>query len=517
MATKEFLIKQTKIPITSSKWSNYEYSLKLRFGSTAPVIKQMWSISSPHLINQFEKASENLLVLDSWVDVSQLSEDNRIEEMCARGFNIPNKGLVFQIGSLKLDKELAYNRTYEFILVKIAVGKSYTTSLDHLEGKKVVCPKGFNSNYLYSSEPNGYYHNYLVFDSAQVLPKYLVQFELDPNLEEGVHVQLCDICQESRATLYCSADNAVLCIDCDDEHHTRGNKLMQRHKRVSIAEKPKRFGNCQIHPESSVEFYCSSCMLPICVNCKMIGSHSTVETSNHILIKINEAYQQAIAESSEPDSHIESKKETIKSLLEQIDDRINEIKRNAEQVENKIYKALQEALAQLQAETQSKIASLISVEMELKRQLEEVSWVDCFLKYQQEILSPAHFMVAWGRHQRLKGKLAATEDVVELQTVFPDIKVEGSLNVITDSAIRSRNGQSELQSLASSTPKTSSSKFRSQLFNRHQVGSLDKSPSAILRQMIPAKPTDSLNMKFSSILNLPSGKRRSSRGSEDDY
>jgi hypothetical protein len=516
MATKEFLSKQTKIPSSNKKWSKFEYSLKLGFGSTAPVIKQMWSISSPHLINQFEKTSEGQLVLESWVDVSKLSPDNRIEEICARGFSIPSSGLHFQVGSLKLDSQLAYNRTYEFMLVKIVVGKSFITNLDYLHGKKVSCPKGYNSNYLYTSEANGYYHNYLIFDGAQVLPKYLVHFELDPNLEEGIQVQLCDICQESRATLYCIADNAVLCIDCDDEHHTRGNKLMQRHKRVSITEKPKRFGNCHVHLDSTVEFYCNSCLVPICVNCKMIGSHSTPETSNHVLIKINEAYQQALAESSEPDALLESKKENLKVFLEQIDKRIEEIKRNAEIVENSIYKTLKEALAQLQTETESKIAMLVSAEMEIKRQIEEISWVECFLKYQQEILSPAHFMVALGRHFHIKEKLANLTEVPELQHVFPDIKVEGEIRVTTESAIRTRPPPSDLQSYASSTPKTSSSKFRSQLFNRHQVGSLDKSPSAILRQMIPAKPNDSTNMKFSSILNLPP-RKKSSRGSEDDF
>ena len=493
-----------------------EYTLKLALGSTTPVLKQMWAVTSPHLISSFEKASQGMLTLDSWVDSSKLNEDNRIEEICSKGFNIPAAGLVFSVGSLKTESPLAFGRTYEFMLVKIAVGKSYTVNLDSIEGGKISTPRGFDSVYLYSSSPNTYTHNYLMNDSAQILPSFLVHFELDPSLEEGIHVQLCDICQESKATLFCSADNAVLCVDCDEEHHTRGNKLMQRHKRVSIAEKPKRFGHCSFHLENTVEFYCSTCMMPICVNCKMIGSHSTPETSTHVFERIGEAYQRALAEAAEPDPLLEQKKVHLKQFLNLLDDRINEVKHNAEQVEAKIYKALQEALLQLQQETQSKISKLISAEMEIKRQLEEISWIECFLKYEQEILSPAYFMLAWGRHSDLRSELQTTEELFELQAVMPDIKMEGQLHVTTDTAIRSRTGQSELQSLASSTPKTSSSKFRSQLFNRHQVGSLDKSPSAILRQMIPSKPSDALNMKFTSILSMPSGKR-SSKGSEDDY
>jgi CRISPR/Cas system CSM-associated protein Csm2 small subunit len=516
MATKEFLNKQTKIPSTSREWSSIEYNLKLCIGSTTPVVKQIWSISSPHLINSFEKISQGMLVLDSWVDTSKLNEDNRIEEICGKGFNIPSAGLVFSVGSLKADSSLSFNRTYEFMLVKVAVGKSYTISLDSIENTKISAPKGYDSVYLYNHSPNSYNHNYLLTESSQILPSFLVQFELDPNLEEGVHVQLCDICQESKASLFCSADNAVLCVDCDEEHHTRGNKLMQRHKRVSIAEKPKRFGNCSFHLDSHVEFYCSTCLIPICIHCKMVGSHSTPETSNHVFERINEAYARALSEASEPDPLLEQKKSQLKSFLTQLDDRINEIKHNAEQIESKIYKALQEVLLQLQQETQGKISNLLACEMEIKRQLEEISWIECFLKYEQEILSPAHFMVAWGRHCDLKSELFTSEDVIELAQVLPDIKLEGHLHVTTDIAIRNRPGQSEVQSLASSTPKTSSSKFRSQLFGRHQMGSLDKAPNTVLRQMIPSKPSDALSMKFNSMLNLPSGKR-SSKGSEDEF
>lgn len=80
-----------------------EYTLKLALGSTTPVLKQMWAVTSPHLISSFEKASQGMLTLDSWVDSSKLNEDNRIEEICSKGFNIPAAGLVFSVGSLKTE------------------------------------------------------------------------------------------------------------------------------------------------------------------------------------------------------------------------------------------------------------------------------------------------------------------------------------------------------------------------------------------------------------------------------
>ena len=74
------------------------------------------------------------------------------------------------------------------MLVKVAVGKSYTVSLDSLETSKITAPKGYDSVYLYNNSPNTYNHNYLLNETTQILPSFLVHFELDPNLEEGSYV-----------------------------------------------------------------------------------------------------------------------------------------------------------------------------------------------------------------------------------------------------------------------------------------------------------------------------------------
>lgn len=115
----------------------------------------------------------------------------------------------------------------------------------------------------------------------------------------------------------------------------------------------------------------------------------------------------------------------------------------------------------------------------------------------------------------LRSEVYTSDEIAELNTVLPDIKVEGHLNVVTEGNLRSRGAnQSEVQSVASSTPKTNTSKFRSQIFSRYQQNTMEKSPSAVLRQMIPSKPMDALNMKFASVLNLQGG-RKSPRSEED--
>lgn len=47
---------------------------------------------------------------------------------------------------------------------------------------------------------------------------------------------------------------------------------------------------------------------------------------------------------------------------------------NFANVEEKIYQALKDAIAQLQQETKKKVSALLSVELELRRRLEQIEW-----------------------------------------------------------------------------------------------------------------------------------------------
>ncbi|CAG9322258.1 unnamed protein product [Blepharisma stoltei] len=509
--SRDFLLRQTKIAPTSNEWAQLEYSLQLSIGSTAPVVKQIWSVASAHQAINFDKRTQGVLVLDSWIDTSSLDENNRLEDVCSKGFKCPPGGVYFRIGNVQLaNGPLAYNKTYEFLLVKVGIGKSYSINAATVESDSLQVPRGYDSIYLYnpSSEESSYNHNYGIFDPSQLLALFVVHFELDPNLEEGLNAPICDICQEAQAVVYCEADEASLCLDCDDDHHNRGNRLMQKHKRINISEKPKRFGNCPYHPDTKVEFFCTVCHVPVCVNCKMVGNHSTPETSTHTFAKIGDAYLRALNESTQPDPVLEQRKLILNQLLESIDKRMGEVKSNAEQIEAKIYKILQDALLQLQEHTQGKVSALLCAELEIKRQLEQIAWIECFLKYQQEVLSPAQFMLSWGRHLNLRNDIFTSNEVSELNVILPDIKIEGNINVTTEAAIRKYGQQSDVQSVASSTPKTSTSKFRSQIFNRYQGNNAyEKTPSSVLKQIIPSKPTEALAMKFSSVLNMDSGRR----------
>lgn len=130
------------------------------------------------------------------------------------------------------------------LLCRVGVGRAFV--LDDVDGERVI-PPGYDSLYVHTpvdTDGDGkvsadefeiaathagrpseaYSHSYVICDGTQVLPAYLVQFKFVRSTGEGDRP--CDVCESSRATLFCAADNAYLCTDCDEETHS-ANKLVR--------------------------------------------------------------------------------------------------------------------------------------------------------------------------------------------------------------------------------------------------------------------------------------------------
>lgn len=114
--------------------------------------------------------------------------------------------------------------------------------------------------------------------------------------------------------------------------------------------------------------------------------------------------------------------------------------KNASYVEERIYQVLQEALLQLQEETQKKMSYLIGDQLELKRQYDQIQWMESFLKYQQEVLTPSDYLNAWSKHMGLRNEVLSVSNLPILTNVQPDIRLEGKINVVTDSTVKALVG-----------------------------------------------------------------------------
>ena len=73
---------------------------------------------------------------------------------------------------------------------------------------------------------------YRVQKGSQVLPSLVLEFCFQSLLIE-VTQPMCEICDLLPATLFCPADRAHLCDECDELHHS-STGLLARHKRLPV-------------------------------------------------------------------------------------------------------------------------------------------------------------------------------------------------------------------------------------------------------------------------------------------
>lgn len=78
---------------------------------------------------------------------------------------------------------------------------------------------------------------------------------------------LCDACESAAAIVFCAADEAALCLACDEKVHMC-NKLASRHVRVGLAN-PSDVPRCDICENAPAFFYCETDGSSLCLPCDM--------------------------------------------------------------------------------------------------------------------------------------------------------------------------------------------------------------------------------------------------------
>lgn len=66
---------------------------------------------------------------------------------------------------------------------------------------------------------------------------------------------------------------------------------------------------------------------------------------------------------------------------------------------------MQESLRKLEKITKKKMSLLMSDHIELKRQLDQIQWMEKYLHYEHEVLSPNDFLLSHARYESCKKDL----------------------------------------------------------------------------------------------------------------
>ena len=440
-----------------NEWPALEYELQQALGTCTVVLKEAYKISTPQTQLKFEKkvARREMHVNRSFVDVRSLKETS-VYKIVKEGFDFPSNGLVFNSGYMHMDKNQHFQgKDYEVILCKIATGKSMSIPVKTKKrgGEAAKGPNSIISNdeldiniTRADLDPNFdslclqneqdasnsvYHYKYIVYEDDQVLPEYVLKFTFDHSKETNLKLPSCDgkNCN-ANAAYYCVNDDAYLCSSCNEVYHSKEFRLVKDHDVRKLEDRPKDFGHCNFHEGTPYTFICQTCRTPICIYCKVNGSHAEGDNAKHTLIKIQEAYKQAVSEARESDSALDKHKALLRNQQKTIDEKIAAVNHNAKDVENQIYIILENALETLQRHTQFKLNVLQADQIELRRRYDEVQWAECFQRYQLDVLDAHQYLRSWSRHCNFKFE-AINARQVDITQVKPDINLKDARVIVT--------------------------------------------------------------------------------------
>lgn len=429
------------LTIHDEEFQRLKYLICAALGSLTVKIISIHSINTPQQDANFEANHVGSTVVDSWVDSRDLPEENTIHNIIHHGgrFRITdaNKGVIFTAGSIGVDpNEVPPGpQHYEFLFCRVATGRSFVVDQDRVGAHGI--PSGYDSIAVFKEseeDPTKYFREYILNDESRVYPAFVVNCMFDIEADRIKSVPTCEGCHSVAAVYHCIQDNAKLCERCDSEVHSR-NAILLKHTRVPLNEMQTTIGltMCREHPTIPVQWFDPVAHIPVCIQCKMSGSHSTGEFANHDLVNIGDAFQSSMEDLARERQIVDERRKTIGAQLSSIDRRMSAVNANHEKCQEQIYEIVQRAVQILHEETQSKLSALLSDEFELRRQLEFYSWMESFLNYQKASINPIEFLQAYKNHSGVLAQ-APSEIVDGAAGVRPDIRVVGRIEVALDDA-----------------------------------------------------------------------------------
>ncbi|OIR58202.1 MAG: B-box zinc finger protein [Amphiamblys sp. WSBS2006] len=421
----------------TKEYSQIEYYLRMCLCSSTTQVTELLEISNPRLTLRFEKNTEKMLCLSSWVDLGKYGKSKE-EEILRSGFTFSEeKGQLFEVGSIETEKTEGKIRM-RVLLCKIGVGRAYNTTEEFAAVGNI--PEGYQSFYIdrntidFSEDDvdgipgDTYRHKYLLKNAERVLPTHIVSFEFDADEEKKSRGKaMCYSCGEKEAVLFCKTDNVDLCEECDETLHS--GKVGSRHVRTSIETENKFFSECSLHAGKAVEFFCPTCSLPVCVYCKMVGHHSAGDAAKHKLITATDAYTQIVASLGTGDGVGKTRMGEIRKQAAKVRDRVICVEENIKRIQKQTNDIYARICGELKVHYERKVNTLKGDLSELQRQAQEMKHLEHFLQYQYTGKKRGQFILDWANYLALKEKLQVADYFRKNIDVQPDIQLTGDLTI----------------------------------------------------------------------------------------
>jgi hypothetical protein len=423
----------------SAEYDLVKYHLHTAIEAVGIIDKlSVWKIINPELQYRFERRSSGMLRLQSWYNADLCVEQNSLENVCSGGFQIDKSqesGFYLPIGVIKTIGDLEEQRECCFLLLDVAVGRSYV-----YDGslRSAPIPNGYDSLYipdqpldrnkdgkfslqeyqtaahfdfrasryhhlhLYSFSStrksqafnfgySGYRHNYFIPDTSQLCPKYVVRFQLQKaRLGRGAELELDDVEFVDPITLQPTNSNRSLSLSSSFEK-----------RQVSVS--------------------------------------------------VEAAFAQAVDDLAKmhADPTSLTKQQWVQKQLSIVEDKVRDINLNYAEVAESIEQAAAQAQKRLQDLVRQKLELCLSLEIELRRQTEQVDWLDGVLsnelqKVQSAMVASSNlstkrklmlrFLKLWKQHSLHRNTLSRAKpfELQAISSLHPDLRVQTDIKIFVD-------------------------------------------------------------------------------------
>ncbi|XP_026191242.1 uncharacterized protein LOC34618390 [Cyclospora cayetanensis] len=409
--------------------AGWEYWLKLSYYTADLHIVRAWSLNSRATEVSFESQARALqgAIVYSFLDADRLQNPQSLDEaLKGRRFACDWEQQVFPVGALEAPVSFAASPTgtFKVLLCKLATGSTLAHQEADGDFATREIPGAYASMALIQSSPatsetKMLRMQYRVRKSTQVLPSLVLEFAFQSLLIE-VSQPMCEVCTFLPATLFCPADRAHLCDECDQLHHS-ASRLLARHKRLPVTHSPFQFGQCPNHPSEMIDCVCMVCFVALCPHCILIGHHSAADFSEHPLISTLDAYKMSMQGTSPSEEALSLRREKILKDLQDNHRLLARLHANFVSVHRKIDDSNKALMEQLQILKNRQVGFLQAIKRELLTECLIIEWMEAFFAHLRLALCPSDYLNYQHRHDLLAADLfgGTLRIEVELEALPP--------------------------------------------------------------------------------------------------
>lgn len=415
----------------SGEFGLVQYLMQLQLDSPEFEVSEIYDISNKKqmtIFNDYVRTMKNTNIVDVFIPINDL--DQPLSDIMSKGIKVhPTKGLRIPVDHIPLAEG---HESYQAIHCIVALGKVTNFQAVNTDKENYDFSNGLPTEddcYGYHSICINHDMDFVIFDQRQVKTLHLVRFLGGDNLSKNkIHCNICSVCRQPKATLWCENDSCKLCADCDRNTHM-GNALMESHVRKPLKEAIVNVQMCPEHKNTIAQYYCPKCHVPICVECKINGSHSKGENAHHKCISLDKAYKDGINGIKSTCSKYTERKRLILGLMKEADDKLEELYENFKNVRQEINRLADKAIDEATRMCSESMKHVKSTKMELVRKLNMLEKMKDNIELHCDDSEPVQFLSAYRHYLEIEDENKKNTDLPHIPTVSGNLIVYGTLSV----------------------------------------------------------------------------------------